>query len=106
MPIVNIIDRRKRKYRFLKVNAVVEAAWHDNTCQDSDQVEYKSRLDGPDYREKEHITLEEAVLWGNSFSEKVTLFVYDEDRGIYATVVKRKWKAKKKSVVTPHQTQT
>jgi len=28
--ITNVIDRRKRPYRFFKVNAIVEAALHDN----------------------------------------------------------------------------
>lgn len=39
MPIVNIIDRRTRPYRFKVVNAIVEAAWHDNSVADSDQVD-------------------------------------------------------------------
>jgi len=80
MGIVNIIDGRERPYRFLKINAIVEAAWHDNGCKDADQVDGK---EGPDYEEREHITLEEAIAWANSYSEPVTLYVYDEDGGLY-----------------------
>jgi hypothetical protein len=81
MPIINIIDRRKRQYRFLKINAIVEAAWHDNSCKDADRVE--SNGEGPSYGEREHITLADAITWGQSFDTKVTLFLYDEDGGIY-----------------------
>ncbi len=81
MPIVNIVDRRKRKYRFIKINAIIEAAWHDNSCKDSDQI--RSGGAGPAYEDREHITLAEAITWGQSFEAPVTLFVYDEDGGIY-----------------------
>lgn len=79
--IVNIVDHRKRKYRFACVNAIVEAAWHDNSCKDSDQI--KGSDVGPDYAEKEHISLVDAIKWGNSFDEAVTLYIYDKDGGIY-----------------------
>lgn len=82
MPITNIIDNRKHKYRFKKINAIVEAAWHDNSCKDSDQIHPKGD-DGPDYEQKEHITLEAAVKWGSSFVTNVTLYIYNEDGGIY-----------------------
>lgn len=82
MSIINIIDGRKRRYRFLKINAVIEAAWHDNSVKDSDRSD--SVLGGPDYDELEHITFAAALAWGNSFEAPVTLFVYDEDGGIYA----------------------
>jgi hypothetical protein len=82
MPIVNVVDRRKHKYRFLKINAVVEAAWHHNSCQDSDQVEHD---DGPIYQEKEHVTLENAIAWAAGFLTPVTLYIYDWDDGLYAS---------------------
>ena len=79
--ITNIIDKRKRRYRFLKINAVVEAAWHDNAVKEADQApSYKN--DGPTYEEREHIALSEAVAWASAFAEPVTLFLYDEDAGI------------------------
>ena len=81
MPIVNIVDDRKRKYRFLKINAVIEAAWHDNSCDDSDQIEKWDT--GPDYAEREHISLETAIRWANDIPSPVTLYLYDEDDGIY-----------------------
>lgn len=82
MGISNIIDRRKRQYRFEVVNAIVEAAWHDNSCKDSDQI--LSSDNGPDYSEREHISLADAVTWANKFEAPVTLYLYDKDGGIYA----------------------
>lgn len=82
MGIVNIIDRRKRQYRFFTVNAIVEAAWHDNSCKDSDQID---DVRGPDYGEQEHIPLHQAIAWASGFEAPVTLYVYDEDAGIYPT---------------------
>ena len=79
--ITNIIDKRKRPYRFLKVNAIVEAAWHDNSVNDADQAP-SGKNDSPAYEEREHISLSEAVIWASAFAEPVTLFLYDEDAGI------------------------
>jgi hypothetical protein len=79
--ITNIIDRRKRPYRFLKINAIVEAASHDNSVNDADQVP-SGENDGPTYEEHEHIPLSEAVIWASAFAEPVTLFLYDEGAGI------------------------
>jgi len=79
--ITNIIDKRTRRYRFLKINAIVEAAWHDNTVKDADQAP-PSEKDGPLYEEREHIPLSDAVTWATAFAEPVTLFLYDEDAGI------------------------
>jgi hypothetical protein len=80
MAITNILDQRKRHYRFRKINAIVEAAWHDNSCPDADQV---GDIRGPDYQEREHISLQEAVRWANEWDAPVTLYLYDEDGGIY-----------------------
>jgi hypothetical protein len=79
--ITNIIDKRKRPYRFLKINAIVEAAWHDNTAKDADQAP-SCENDDPAYEEREHIPLSEAVTWASAFAEPVTLFLYDQDAGI------------------------
>jgi hypothetical protein len=81
MPIVNIVDGRRRRYRFLRVNAIIEAAWHDNTCDDADQI---AGRDGPDYEELEHVSLREAIAFAEAQKGEVTLFLYDEDGGIYA----------------------
>ena len=80
--ITNIIDKRKRRYRFLKINAIVEAAWQDNTVKDADQAP-PGEKDGPLYEEREHIPLSDAITWATAFAEPVTLFLYDEDAGIY-----------------------
>ncbi|HTV27597.1 MAG TPA: hypothetical protein VMF32_07420 [Xanthobacteraceae bacterium] len=80
--ITNIIDKRKRQYRFLKINAIVEAAWHDNTVRDADQAP-SSENGGPLYEEREHISLSNAITWATGFAEPVTLFLYDEDAGIH-----------------------
>jgi hypothetical protein len=79
--IANIIDKRKRRYRFLKVNAVVEATWHDNTVKDADQV-LSCENGAPTYEERQNIPLSEAVTWASAFAEPVTLFLYDADAGI------------------------
>lgn len=80
MPIANIVDRRKRQYRFLKINAIVEAAWHDNSCKDADQV---TEINGPDYAQVEHIDITNAIKWANGYASLVTLYLYDEGDGIY-----------------------
>lgn len=87
MPLANVVDERKKPYRFLKVNAIVEAAWHDNSCGDSDQVvkPAEGEDDGPDYEEREHVTVQEAFQWADSFPQLVTLYLYDWDDGIYVT---------------------
>ena len=83
--ITNIVDNRKRKYRFLKINAIVETQWHDNNVADADQWPCPSEgfYDGPNYAEREHITVAEAIEWALSFGSAVTLFIYDADGGIY-----------------------
>jgi hypothetical protein len=79
--ITNIIDKRERRYRFLKINAVVEAAWHDNSVKDADQVPCGEN-NGPTYEEQQNIALSEAVTWASAFAGPVTLFLYDEGAGI------------------------
>jgi hypothetical protein len=79
--ITNVIDKRERRYRFLKINAVVEAAWHDNSVNDADQVPC-CKNDGPTYEERQNIALSEAVTWASAFAGPVTLFLYDEGAGI------------------------
>jgi hypothetical protein len=78
--ICNIIDSRKRPYRWKSVNAVIEATSHDNTVDDADE-----RPEGPEdivYEERKHVSVEEAVAWANSQPSAVTMFLYDEGDGI------------------------
>ena len=77
--IWNIIDRRERRYRWKRVNAIIEPTWHCNSCRDSDQAE-----EDPDarvYEQREGISLAEEVEWANAKPYPVTLFLYDEGRG-------------------------
>lgn len=81
MALLNIIDHRKRPYRFLKINAVIEPTRHDNRVKDADQADGKDNWLG--YDEREHITLNEALSWAAGHADDVTLFIYDEDGGLY-----------------------
>lgn len=83
MTLFNVIDSRKYPYKFRKINAIVEATWHDNSVEGSDHSEKDPTDDGPDYKQKEHITVQEAFQWANNFKNPVTLYIYDEDGGIY-----------------------
>jgi hypothetical protein len=52
--IWNIIDGRERRYRWKCVNAIIEPAWHDNSCRDSDQAEEDDPY-AADYEKREGI---------------------------------------------------
>jgi hypothetical protein len=82
--ITNIIDERKRPHRYRKVNVVIEATAHDNRCEDADQTD----AEGPPYIEYERLSVAEALMLGQMFAGEVTLFLYDEDGGIYAEASK------------------
>lgn len=73
--ITNIIDGRKRPYRWLKVNAIAEATAHDNSVADSDQASPEG--DQVIYETQEGISVAEAVNWAQSLPGEVTLFLYD-----------------------------
>ena len=79
--ILNIIDRRKRKHRWQRVNAVLENTWQDNGCADADQA----RTDCADqctYDERFDISVADAVAWGMAEKAEVTLFLYNQGEGI------------------------
>jgi len=88
MPIVNIIDGRRHEYRWKTINAIVEAAWHDNGCDDADRVPANDRA-GPGYAQREHISVTAAIEWAQTFENPVTLYLYDKDGGIYAAGKKK-----------------
>lgn len=77
MSIMNIIDRRKRPYRFMRINAVIEPTRHDNSCKDSDQADGADDWIG--YGECENIQLADAIEWAEGCSDDVTLYLYDDD---------------------------
>jgi hypothetical protein len=78
--IWNVIDERKRRYRWKRINAAAEPVWHDNSCPDADEAE---RCAGEsEYEKRQGITLAEAIAWASGMSYPVTLFLYDEGCGI------------------------
>jgi hypothetical protein len=78
--IWNIIDGRVRRYRWKRINAIIEPTWHDNSCKDSDEAEEDSDADV--YEQREGISLAEAIEWANTKPYPVTLFLYDDRRGL------------------------
>jgi hypothetical protein len=77
--ICNIIDRRKHCYRWERINAIVEATWHDNSNPESDKAE--RAFDDVVYDQREDISLSDAVAWANGLAGCVTLYLYDQGRG-------------------------
>ena len=59
--IWNIIDRRKRPYRWKRVNAIIEDTWHDNSVLDSDAAPENLSDAVVVYDQRESITLAEAI---------------------------------------------
>jgi len=79
--IWNIVDRRKRRYRWKSVNAVVESVENDNACSDSDQAPIDAHIQS-DYDERRAIPVLDAVTWAHALPNAVTLYLYDEGDGI------------------------
>ncbi len=79
--ILNIVDRRKRNYRWQTVNAVLENTHQDNEASDSDQAreDCESQLI---YDGRRNISVREAIPWGMAEKAEVTLYLYDEGDGI------------------------
>jgi hypothetical protein len=80
--IVNILDRRKRPYRWKRVDAIIEPTWHDNACLDSDHAEVDKRE--PSYDARKGISLADAVTWADAAAIDVTLFIYDDNSDVSA----------------------
>ena len=79
--IWNIVDRRQRIYRWQRVNAIVEAVEHDNSCADADQAPEAEVTTVVDYDQRENISVADAVTWANQQPCPVTLYLYDEGCG-------------------------
>ncbi len=79
--IWNIIDHRKRKFRWKSITAILEPICHDNSCSDSDQAE---EPDGPftPHDKLDETSLADAVIWAQSQPFAVTLYLYDVGDGI------------------------
>ena len=81
MALYNIVDGRKKRYRWKTVNAVIENTSHDNPVNDSDQIEEPSE-GGILYQAKKNISVHDAIAWAESQECPVTLFLYDQGDGI------------------------
>ncbi len=77
--IWNIIDKRKRPYRWQKLNAVIEDTSNDNSVADTDILEADGT--GIGYDQKRNVSLHDAVDWAESSTAKVTLYLYDKGDG-------------------------
>lgn len=77
--IFNIIDRRKRPYRWKRVTAIIEAVEHDNSCIDADQAEETPPSLVVDYERRPDVSISEAVAWATATRCPVTLYIYDAD---------------------------
>jgi hypothetical protein len=74
--IFNIVDRRKRIYRWERVDVIVERTWHDNSWSDGDRAPQDHRE--PSFAAQKGISLADAVAWASSFAVPLTLYLYDE----------------------------
>ncbi len=79
--IWNIIDRRNRQHRWERVNAIIEAVEHDNSCVDADQAPDQDVQTIIDYAQREDVSLREAVDWAQAAACNVTLYLYDLGAG-------------------------
>ncbi len=75
--IVNIVDHRKNKYRWLKIDAVIEDTSHDNAIENSDFSEVSASKAYIQCEDKTDISLHEAICWAENLPGRVTLFLYD-----------------------------
>ena len=82
--IYNIIDKRERRYRWKRINAIIEATWHDNSCQDTDVADSVPVELEVTYEQREAISLTEAIAWASAERCPVTLYLYDDGKGATA----------------------
>lgn len=86
--ILNVIDRRKNKYKWKEITAIFEPTCHDNsianTISEADKTEH-TKYDGVGYDEIEKCSLEEAIQAGLKNINYLTLFIYDLGEGIKET---------------------
>ncbi len=77
--IWNIVDGRKRPYRWKAINAIVEPTHHDNSVADSDEALPDDV--GLPYDAREGISISDAVTWASGLDYGVTLYLYDLGEG-------------------------
>lgn len=76
--IWNIIDERGNRYRWAKVHAIIEAAWHDNSVSGADEVPPANLETEVTFDERYGISVREAIIWANSQNCPVTLYLRDD----------------------------
>lgn len=79
--IWNVIDERKRPYRWKRINAFIEDVAHDNSCADADQAQTDLKTTVT-YEEKLGVSLHEAIVWAEAQAGRVTLYICDEGDGM------------------------
>ena len=77
--IWNIIDHRKRPYRWKRVLAIVEAIQHDNSCKDADQAPIDDSPAYVTFDERRNISVQDAVKWADGLEGPVTLYLWDRE---------------------------
>lgn len=82
--IGNIIDRRKRQYRWALVTVILEPTWHDNNCDDADKTP-KGENEGIGYKEYPKTSITEAITAAHALSYLVTMYIYDLGEDIQET---------------------
>lgn len=91
MPIANIIDKRKRKYCFFPITAVIEPAYMNNDLPESDQYDENDDRISTCFEERPDTSIYLAINWANQFSFPVTLYLYDfgsgDDGGVHSEFV-------------------
>ncbi|KZS58735.1 hypothetical protein [Rhizobium anhuiense] len=80
--IWNVIDRRTRPYRWKRVNAIIEAVEHDNSCLDADQAAETPPHLVIDHNRRDDVSVQEAIIWADQAKCPVTLYLYDADNDI------------------------
>ena len=75
--ITNIIDRRTHAHRWLAVDAVAEATWHDNSAPGTPEHDNADPTSGDTFEWRTGLSVAEAVVWAQTFSDEVTLYLYD-----------------------------
>jgi hypothetical protein len=79
--IFNIIDRRKQRYRWKLITAIIEPTFQDNSVADSDETEEPTGEYQP-YDSLSETSLADAIAWAQAKSFAVTLYFYDLGQGI------------------------
>ncbi|QIQ85801.1 hypothetical protein [Erythrobacter sp.] len=78
MTVANIIDRRAHPYRWKRIQAIVEATAHDNGVEGADEAEPGDPGTSVLYKERDGISVSEAVAWATAMPCEVTLYLYEE----------------------------